>query len=218
MNCLPIREEVWNRTYGTNMRPKCIICCRNTLSPFNFETGHIISKKRGGNDTVSNMKAICSPCNKSMGVKNMKHYFANVWRGRKYPKKSPFANDQKEENPHVGGIINRCPPNIHEVKEAVVGPIKIQAGNLIKLYLQFGQFMQPRAHMSDCNMWYDYYLSNCDQIQNNPQIIKTLNISQCVEKFKSTKTWHDSAGFYELNKYMELLRAYQSEYRKFMNE
>ena len=40
------------------------------IDSFNFDTGHIISDKNGGDIKLSNLKPICSSCNKSMGSKN----------------------------------------------------------------------------------------------------------------------------------------------------
>jgi 5-methylcytosine-specific restriction endonuclease McrA len=39
-----------------------------------FEVGHILAVSNGGNDEISNLRPICSVCNKSMGSKNMREY------------------------------------------------------------------------------------------------------------------------------------------------
>ena len=40
----------------------------------NWECGHIISDKDGGDLSISNLRPLCSTCNKSMGARNMKDY------------------------------------------------------------------------------------------------------------------------------------------------
>lgn len=40
----------------------------------NFECGHVVSEKDGGNMSVDNLKPICGQCNRSMGSQNMNDY------------------------------------------------------------------------------------------------------------------------------------------------
>ena len=40
----------------------------------NFVCGHIIPVSIGGETNISNMKAICSPCNLNMGTMNLNSY------------------------------------------------------------------------------------------------------------------------------------------------
>lgn len=70
-----IRQLVWNKYIGErNGLGKCW-CCRNkTISAFEFEAGHVIARANGGEDTVENLRPICSLCNKSMGKENMIEY------------------------------------------------------------------------------------------------------------------------------------------------
>ena len=70
-----IRQLVWNKYIGErNGLGKCW-CCRNkTISSFEFEAGHVVARANGGEDTVENLRPICSLCNKSMGKENMIEY------------------------------------------------------------------------------------------------------------------------------------------------
>ena len=61
------------------MEAKCWVCNQNTISTFNFECGHIKSRKSGGTVELNNLKAICGVCNKSMGTKDMMHFRYNLW-------------------------------------------------------------------------------------------------------------------------------------------
>ena len=63
----------------------------------NFECGHIVSVKEGGETNIENLLPICSSCNKSMGTENLmvfkKKYFST---NPDIPKKET-KNIQKEE-------------------------------------------------------------------------------------------------------------------------
>ena len=71
-----IREHCWKNYKKDSGQQnldeiKCPLSyCNNMIDSFNFDTGHIISDKNGGDIKLSNLKPICSSCNKSMGSKN----------------------------------------------------------------------------------------------------------------------------------------------------
>src|SRR5205085_9140199 len=69
------RSTVWN-TYNsiTLGQAPCYCCAYETCSQANFECGHVIAKSRGGDDTIQNLRPICSRCNKSMKTRNMREY------------------------------------------------------------------------------------------------------------------------------------------------
>jgi len=50
---------------------KCYCCKIEDISLANFECGHIIAVKDGGENNIDNLRPICGNCNKSMGAKNM---------------------------------------------------------------------------------------------------------------------------------------------------
>lgn len=63
-----LKEQVWLAFNGKNFEYKCHIkWCNNIITPFNFETGHNIPESKGGTLDISNLRPICSKCNKSMG-------------------------------------------------------------------------------------------------------------------------------------------------------
>jgi len=75
-----IREIVW---YDFVKRPEPIVlcpCCRTTvLTPFNFEAGHIHSRKNGGSDLSINLLPICRLCNMSMSSMNWQDYIEQYY-------------------------------------------------------------------------------------------------------------------------------------------
>lgn len=72
------RSSTWNDTFGiaTGMA-RCFVCENNWISQRNFECGHIVCRACGGPATPNNLKPICSPCNKSMGKRDMHEFIMN---------------------------------------------------------------------------------------------------------------------------------------------
>ena len=73
-----LKNKVWDEYIGSdNGIGKCQVCEKHIDSK-DFECGHIISVKDGGDTNVSNMVPICGTCNKSMGARNL-HEFKDVY-------------------------------------------------------------------------------------------------------------------------------------------
>ena len=202
----PLREAVWHKAYGNKMDVKCWVCYQNKISPFNFECGHIKSRKRGGSIELNNLRAICGLCNKSMGTKDMLHFRTNLWKGRKMP----ITNQAEEIKTMNFNTMTTNTPKV--VKIAPPEIIKIDnSTDIIKVYSEFKKFMQPRAHMSDVSMWYENYICCLDSIIEYPEICKKNNYGQqCLDRFSQTKTWYDTASGYERGKYNDLLSKFRS--------
>jgi hypothetical protein len=66
-----LREKVFNRDFGysSNIGP-CFVC-QKQIDRASSHIGHIIAEYMGGATELSNLKAICSSCNLSMGTQNM---------------------------------------------------------------------------------------------------------------------------------------------------
>jgi 5-methylcytosine-specific restriction endonuclease McrA len=70
-----VRKIVWATYIGKNtIRSKCLCCDLEEISYTNFECGHVISEKNGGNTTIDNLRPICGHCNKSIGKQNMDEF------------------------------------------------------------------------------------------------------------------------------------------------
>lgn len=74
---LGFKQSIWNRYCGDVYKRPCLCCNTNEISVFNFECGHILSRKNGGLITMDNIVPICSFCNKSMGATHMFTYMEN---------------------------------------------------------------------------------------------------------------------------------------------
>ena len=73
----PLRKKVWYEYNKNNLNGKCYVCDRNTDYD-SFECGHIISVFYGGKTDFSNLKPICSTCNKDMGITNLEEYKSSL--------------------------------------------------------------------------------------------------------------------------------------------
>lgn len=63
-----LRQQVWIEFCGSeHFKHKCFVTwCKNMITPFTFEVGHNIPESKGGSSDISNLRPICSSCNKSM--------------------------------------------------------------------------------------------------------------------------------------------------------
>ncbi len=68
-----LRDNVWDRYFKGKMDANCYVC-RRDISFKNFECGHILSERQGGETVESNLRPICSSCNKSMATRHMEEF------------------------------------------------------------------------------------------------------------------------------------------------
>ena len=70
-----VKESIWKKYISdTELRGKCFIGCGNDIQINNFEAGHVIPVCEGGENTIENLRPICSLCNKSMGTQNLNDF------------------------------------------------------------------------------------------------------------------------------------------------
>ncbi len=63
-----LREQVWLHRMGKVFEGKCpTTWCQNTITVFDFQSGHNIPESKGGPTTLENLIPLCSRCNLSMG-------------------------------------------------------------------------------------------------------------------------------------------------------
>jgi hypothetical protein len=71
-----LREQVWRTLCGEVFKTKCIVVwCTNSITVFDFEVGHNIPESKGGTLALSNLRPICTQCNRSMS----NHYTIDEW-------------------------------------------------------------------------------------------------------------------------------------------
>jgi hypothetical protein len=66
-----IRTIIWDKHIGPNNRKGPCYTCNDLIDINNFDCGHIVSVKNGGEDTIDNLRPICRECNLSCGYKNL---------------------------------------------------------------------------------------------------------------------------------------------------
>jgi 5-methylcytosine-specific restriction endonuclease McrA len=66
-----LKTLLWESTFPNKYNGKCAICERSNITARDFEAGHIIAEKNGGEIRLDNLRPICSACNKSQGTRDM---------------------------------------------------------------------------------------------------------------------------------------------------
>jgi len=67
-----IKIAVWEKYVGMKTGEiHCPICRRTKITQMDFETGHVLSEVHGGETIISNLRPICTSCNRSMATQNM---------------------------------------------------------------------------------------------------------------------------------------------------
>jgi len=75
-----LKDQVWDLSFGAKAGVGKCYCCSTEINSKKFECGHIQSVAEGGITGMDNLKPVCSPCNKSMGTKNMDEYKATYYQ------------------------------------------------------------------------------------------------------------------------------------------
>jgi 5-methylcytosine-specific restriction endonuclease McrA len=72
---LKVRSDVWStHAADPNARQSPCYVCGVDIDCMHFTCGHVVASARGGDDTVANLRPICSPCNLSMGQRDLHEY------------------------------------------------------------------------------------------------------------------------------------------------
>lgn len=90
-----LRNACWIRYNGTEGIAKCYCCGLESVTRSNFDCGHVVSRAKGGLDTLQNLRPICGCCNSSSGVEHMRDFaIKNGLEGRikvEVPEAAPSA-------------------------------------------------------------------------------------------------------------------------------
>ena len=75
-----VKTDVWNAYIGKeNGEGDCYCCKKKCLTQRNFEAGHVISERDGGEPIVDNLRPICRECNGSMGSQHMENFIQKYY-------------------------------------------------------------------------------------------------------------------------------------------
>ena len=98
-----LREQVWIHCMGHSFEGKCpVTWCQNTITVFNFQSGHNIPESKGGKTDLDNLIPLCSRCNLSMG----NDYTIDEWS--KISSLPAVKRNIVEEIPPPKGWFCRC--------------------------------------------------------------------------------------------------------------
>ena len=69
-----VKDQLWDNIFTSKAGEGICYVCSKTINSKKFDCGHIIAVSNGGSNDISNLKPICSSCNKSIGTKNMEEF------------------------------------------------------------------------------------------------------------------------------------------------
>ncbi len=69
-----VKNTLWRKYFNDNINGKCYCCKIENISIKNFDCGHVISEKNGGDISLDNLRPICRLCNSSMSTINMDEF------------------------------------------------------------------------------------------------------------------------------------------------
>lgn len=72
-----LTKKVWYKYYK-DLSAKCPCCDINKIQIDEFDCGHIISWKNGGETKLDNLRPICRSCNQSMGSQNWDIFMSKI--------------------------------------------------------------------------------------------------------------------------------------------
>ena len=78
-----VKDQLWDNIYGSSAGEGGCYVCSNTINSKQFDCGHITAVSNGGTNDITNLKPICSSCNKSMGTKNMDEFKKEYYESNK---------------------------------------------------------------------------------------------------------------------------------------
>ncbi len=104
-----IRNVIWQKYNKNSLSGKCYVCKR-PITHDHFEVGHNKAVAKGGKDNITNLRPICSNCNRAMGTMSIeqykKKYFGKETKSTaKPPKKAKPKIKSKSNDPFGFGEI-----------------------------------------------------------------------------------------------------------------
>lgn len=71
-----LRAALWNHRFGERAGTGTCECCRREITQQQFHAGHVLAVAQGGPTVLSNLVALCGPCNLSMGTRSYEDFAA----------------------------------------------------------------------------------------------------------------------------------------------
>ena len=103
-----VKESVWKKYVSKNeLEGSCFIGCGNAIQINNFELGHVVAVANGGKDTITNLRPICSLCNKSMGTTNLDDFISTFG----FKENNSFDEEINVNNKELNSISKQISKN-----------------------------------------------------------------------------------------------------------
>lgn len=87
-----IKSIVWQKYNKNSLSGECYACER-PITYDHFEVGHNKAVAKGGKDNITNLRPICSNCNRAMGTMSIEQYKKKYFGTTK-----PYSKPPKEPN------------------------------------------------------------------------------------------------------------------------
>lgn len=164
---------VWDKNIGKEKGIGECNVCKSEIDSKNFECGHIISVKEGGDTNIENLLPICSSCNKSMGTENLM-----IFKERYFSKKS-----EKETKTPVEEFIDSKIKNNDSLIDEIIsindnynigGPQHDMFGTVEPQKMKTGRKVNRKIDLETIYNKYRKWLG-----ENHPQIYKDTQFEGC---------------------------------------
>jgi len=71
-----LRQKVWDAHVGETQPTGQCYACAGSITQRTFEAGHVVAEANGGPTILSNLRPVCTPCNRSCGTRNLEEFKA----------------------------------------------------------------------------------------------------------------------------------------------
>lgn len=80
-----LKTSVWNKYFGSSVGETDCFCCGSTkINQRDFHAGHVLAEATGGETNLENLRPICSKCNQSMGIEDMRLFMKKNYPMRNF--------------------------------------------------------------------------------------------------------------------------------------
>ena len=220
-----LRNKVWNQYVGIEKGiSKCFVCTDVEISQQNFECGHIISRKNGGQLTIENLRPICGACNKSIGSNNMDEFMTKYGYAhnlKQNTKQIPILkkNDNENKSIDIRKTLNQKADLIRNFYRYL---LKYHEYKKIKNDYTFNDFIDVKNKLLSMNL-IKYNQSNLDNVQILHLIVKFGDI--CFYNFDCNGELVCQYGVSNIDDRIKIIKflmnnmnIYDDDLRKYVNE